>query len=44
MLCNQWQELGNGEDRCYTVYRKRGGKKYKLFNADGSYHATAFPK
>ncbi len=44
MLCTSWQELGAGEEHCYTVYSRRRGAKYKLFNADGSYHATAVSK
>ena len=45
MLCTTWQELGAGEERCYTVYRKWIKKeKFRLFNADGSAHATAFLK
>jgi len=44
MLCTQWQELGAGNEHCYTVYSRKRGTKYRLFNADGSLHATAFIK
>lgn len=43
MLCTKWQELGAGEEHCYTVYSKKRGAKYRLFNKDGSLHATAIP-
>lgn len=44
MLCTKWQELGAGKENCYTVYSRKRGAKYRLFNADGSLHATAFTK
>jgi len=43
-LCTQWQELGAGKEHCYTVYSRKRGTRYRLFNADGSLHATAFAK
>ena len=44
LLCTTWQELGAGEEHCYTVYSRKRGTRYRLFNTDGSLHATAFPK
>ena len=45
MLCNKWQKLGAGEELCYTVYRKLvKPEKYRLFNEDGSAHASAYLK
>ncbi len=45
MLCTTWQELGADEEQCYTVFRKWIKKdKFRLFNTDGSAHATAFLK
>lgn len=45
MLCTTWQELGAGEEQCYTVFRKWiKNDKFRLFNIDGSAHATAFLK
>lgn len=44
MLCTKWQELGAGEEHCYSVYSKKRGARYRLFNTDGSLHATAVPK
>lgn len=45
MLCNKWQKLGVGEEHCYTVYRKLAKpEKYRLFDEDGSAHASAYLK